>query len=724
MQAPLFKRSPLVIIAIVAILAYWPVAFGMYTFRWDMLDVVLPFRYFAGECIRHGVFPTWNPYLLTGVPVCADLQYPLWSPEVWAIGLTTGYSIYTLHFLFIGYLVLAGYGMYRLTLHFNKHTAAALLAGVAYMLSGFFTGHGQALFSIVGAAWLPWVVLYMIKNCEKPGVYRTIKLALFIFMMVSTGYQFVSIITGYLLLAILIYYVARHFHTRDTLRSLLRYNGLLLILVVLLCIVIIVPVVQALGYNERLGTGVRYAKAIANPFTWQSLISLFAPFSTVKYPEFFGTDISMRNMYVGLIMLLVFAAGIFRKKTGLQWGILIFGFVCLLASAGAHLPVHKILYDFFPLVHNLRMPAYFNLFFVFAVIFTAGLQLPEIFSQTEVYMKNLRILSLLSIGGMVVLLAWSFLHVSHPLPDIRDFFRDHDGFLLSLNFQEHLLIQLPIQIILVLALFIFLKYSKTVKRPGMLIAALVFIEMIVAVNLNSYFTVYSTFRPGHIQRYLDSRPDGFPVPDHTPIEDNADKKFIHDPLWRNMGIFTKRLSYDGFSSFILNPYNFLDDSIPGLRDVLIKNPPVYFSGKVYREVEARGYQPDFTPEDLFLPDNVYNSLPVYLKRNTKTDTIRYVSFNPNQFTVECNLDTAAVITYLQADYPGWKVSIDGGKTAHFTSNFMYISALVPAGDHQVVFRYQNHPVFIAFIISYSVFMLILCGLIYLAFWRSGADSAR
>lgn len=718
MHRPLLKRSPLIIIVLTAILAYWTVAFCIYTFKWDMLDVVLPFRYFAGECIHNGVFPFWNPYLLNGVPVCADLQYPLWSPEVWLIGLTTGYSIYTIHFLFMAYLVLAGYGMYRFTLHFNKHKTAALLAGVAYMLSGFFTGHGQALFSIIGAAFLPWVILYMVKNCENPGLYRTIKLSVIIFLMVSTGYQFISIITGYLLLAIFVYYGGHILINGGTIRKFLRHNVILLLLEILLCLVIIVPVIQVLGYNERLGTGVRYAKSIVNSFTWPSLISLITPFSTVKYPEFFGTDVSLRNMYVGLIILLAFAAGIFKKKTGLQWLILVFGFVCLLASFGPALPVHKMMYRFLPLVHNLRMPAYFNLFFVFAVIFTAGIHLPEIFRQTGEYVKNLRLLSLFALGMMAVLLVYSIFHISHPLPDFRELFRHHDDFLHALNFHEHILIQLPLQIILVLSLFLYLKFNKSGKHTATLISVLVFIEMIVAVNLNSYFTVYSTFRPGHIQNFLDSQPNAFPVPDHTPIVDNSDKKIQHDPLWRNMGILTKKLSYDGFSSFILNPYNFLDDSIPDLRDALIRNPPVYFSGKVYRTGEARIRHREFTPDDLFIPDEVYNSLPVYLKRNNNKDSLKYISFSPNKFTVECNLDTAAVITYLQADYPGWKVRIDGGKSLHFTSNFMYISALVPAGAHQVVFRYENHPVFISFIISYSVFMVLLCGLIYLAFWRT------
>ncbi len=499
------------------------------------------------------------------------------------------YSSFFVH----GYLVLAGYGMYRLTLYFNKHRTSALVAGVAYMLSGFFTGHAQALFSVIGAAWLPWVVLYMIKNCDKPTLYRTMKLAVFIFLMVSTGYQFISIITGYLLLAIFLYYGARNFKLKGPLRTLLRYNALLLILVLVLCLVIIVPLAQVWEFNVRTCLRRKVFQSHPLPFTWPSLLSLVSPFATVKYPELFRTDISMRNMYVGLIPLLAFAVAIFKRKTGLQWLILIFGFVCLLASFGPVLPVHKLMYRFLPLIHNLRMPAYFNLFFVFALLFTAGIHLPEILNRAGKYIRNLRILCLLAAGMMLILLVYGLFHVSHPFPNFRELFRHHDSFLQLLNFHDHLVIQLPIQIILVISLFLYLKYGK--RQVPYLVAFLVFTEMIVAVNLNSYFTVYSTFRPGHVQRFLDTQPKGFPVPDHTSIVENSDKLLQHDPLWRNMGILTKKLSYDGFSSFILDPYNFLDDSIPELRDAIIKNPPVYFSGRVYKYGEARVQHPQFHP---------------------------------------------------------------------------------------------------------------------------------
>ena len=631
-----------------------------------MLDVVFPFRYFGGECIGNGVFPLWNPYQLTGVPVCADLQYPLFSPEMWITGLTTGYSIYTLHFLFIFYLVLAGYGMYRLTLFFNGHRMLAVLTGITYMLSGFFVGHGQALFSIIGAAFLPWVVLYMIKNCLNPSLIHTLKLAVFIFLMLTTGYQFISVMTGYLLLAMLIYYLAFHRKTPHILVRLVKYNGLLFILVLLLGLVLILPVIQVSDYNDRIGAGLSYSKSIVCSFTWQSLISLVTPFATVKYPEFFDTDISMRNMHTGLIMLLVFASGLIRKKTGIQWLILLFGGVCLLASFGSALPVHKLMFRFLPFINMLRMPAYFNLLTSFAVILIAGIHLPEILKHAD-NRKVLKGLTVLTIILVTALMAFSIFHVQPGFPDVHSLFQQTSGYIQSLNFHEHIVIQAPVQLILLLCLLVFLQADKFRHYLGKAIFILVCTEMILAVNLNSYFTVYSTVRPQHIHQFMKSQPSGFPVPENTAVMNNSDKNLTHDPLWRNMGILTKKLSYDGFSSFILKPYNYLDDSLPALRDVLIENPPVYLSGRIKRNSGAQIHDIRFDRGDLFVSEPVFNSLPVNLKKNTDHVKPEILSFSPVHCTVKYTLDTASVITFLQADYPGWEISIDGeeAQPVHF-----------------------------------------------------------
>jgi len=724
MQLSRFIKSPFFIILAVAILSYWPVSFFAYTFKWDMLDVVFPFRYFAGECIQNGIFPLWNPYQLTGSPVYADMQYPLWSPEVWLVGLTTGYNIYILHVLFIFYIFLAGYGMYRLVFHFSGHRLTSLITGISYMLSGFFVGHGQALFSIIGASFLPWVILYMIKNLSEPSLYLSLKLALFIFLQMATGYQAISIITGYLLFVIFLYYLLDNLKDRNRLFSIIKFNGLLFLVVLLLCLVILIPVLQISGFNDRLGSGLAYKQAKIFPFTLNCLISLVTPFATVKYPEFFNTDISMRNMHFGLIMLLVFAVTLFRKKTGLQWVMLFFGFICFLASFGDVLPVHKFLYHHLPLFNRLRMPAYLTLFTLFTILFSTGIHLPNLLLQINSYRKSLITLFAISLILLVMMFGFSVLHIRFGESVLRKIL--HQPYLIpeGLTFFENIAIQTVFQGFLLTLGMITLVNRKFLRHIGTVLPVLVIIEMAAAVNLNSYYTVISTTRPSELNDYMVSQPKGFPLPDGTPVIENSDIKLTHSPLYRNMGILTKRISYDGFSSFILKPYNYLYDSLPRLKDSILNNPLVYLSGRVQKIATLKDPLISFTPKDLYVSDSIFSLLPTGLKKDPSTDRVNFLSFCPVKLKVHYRTDSNTIITLMQADFPGWHVKIDGHEVRHFTSNYFYLSAVAPSGDHEVVFEYHNRLVALCFIVSYSVLILLINFLIYMHYRSSSTIKAK
>jgi hypothetical protein len=204
------------------------------------------------------------------------------------------------------------------------------------------------------------------------------------------------------------------------------------------------------------------------------------------------------------------------------------------------------------------------------------------------------------------------------------------------------------------------------------------------------------------------------------VENNSDKKLMYDPLWRNMGILTKKISYDGFSSFILKPFNYLDDSVPALRDAIIQNPPLYLSGKVHPFSALDKKSGVFTPEDLYVADAVMAGLPGQLKQDVESGCLKILSFSPNHCSVSCTVDSAAVITYLQAHYPGWRISVDGTEVPVITSNLMYLSALVPAGKHIINFSYRNPLVKIVFIISASVFFLLLAALVVMSYRKEEA----
>ena len=74
---------PVVILLLFAIIAYWQASFMIWTFKWDMLDVVLPWRYHVGECLQNGNFPFWNPYQGLGQPLLSNGFSALFYPPNW-----------------------------------------------------------------------------------------------------------------------------------------------------------------------------------------------------------------------------------------------------------------------------------------------------------------------------------------------------------------------------------------------------------------------------------------------------------------------------------------------------------------------------------------------------------------------------------------------------------------------------------------------------------------
>ncbi len=157
------KVNPYLLILLLVIIGFWQVTFLAYGLKWDVIDVVFPFRYYFSECIQSGNFPFWNPYQQTGTPFFSDLQAPSYYPELLLISLIGGYNVYVMHILFALYLYIAAIGMYELSYYFNKSQLASLVAGLAFSFSGYIVGHGQHFFLLVGTAWIPYIILFYIK---------------------------------------------------------------------------------------------------------------------------------------------------------------------------------------------------------------------------------------------------------------------------------------------------------------------------------------------------------------------------------------------------------------------------------------------------------------------------------------------------------------------------------------------------------------------------------
>ena len=690
---------------LIAAIGYWPITTLMYSPKWDMLDTVLPWRYFVSECLRNGELPLWNPYQQAGYPIFADLR-SVWYLETIFTAYFFGVNIYLLHFLMIFYFFLAGYGMYRLLKFLEIPSSIAFLAGVTYLFSGFMVSQGQDMVRIIAAAGLPFVIWFYLRFLKEKSSMSAVCFSIVFFLMITGAYQAVTIILSYLLALFFCIEMARLFLVKEfqTLKKTFFLHFFVLVLICVLILPLLISFIQAKPFVSRFeGLDLKWAEFL--PFSIQSSISFLLPFASVKENLFFDTDISMRNAYFGIICLVFFIASFFRKKTAFEKILLVFGIFALFASFGNATPVREFLYHYFPLMNLFRMPSYFVLFFSFSAIIISAFQIKHFLQN-----KNGQAHILKVIIGFLVLLFVSLVVFSGFKIDFKSFsffkpFNNLSDFLERSSIYEHVFIQSLLQLFFLLGLLLVLKIENS-KKLAYRLSLLIILDLFISIQLNVFYTVADTQSHSVIQEYVESSPKGFPIPANLPINQNSDYGIAYASLWRNNNIYEKRISFDGYNSFCLNGFEELEkDSL--LFHQTLSNPIVFLSNKVCSKMlwEAKTQTKD--QKLLVLSDQDFKNASFSFKEPSLFDTCYISGFSPNKFTVEVKTENRQMLTLLQSNFYGWKVFVDGKKTDHYVVNKNFISIIIPKGKHQVVFKYQNVYVIYAGVISILLFLILL-----------------
>ncbi len=676
-----------------------------------MLGCYLPWRYHVGECLQNGVFPFWNPYTHFGYPIHADLR-SVWYPETFLIGLTTGYSYLTLHLLFVIHLSLAGLGMFLLSTHFTSDWRASIVAGAAYLMSGFFVGHGQEMFGIIAATWIPFVLYYFIRlqlSLDFKDIPRT---AIFAFLLVTGGYQAMWAILIYLLAAIFIASFIRYFRQQQSREAwkLLWLNTFLALVTALSLSVIVVTFSQVSPHIGRLG-GISIEDAWFMPFSPRSAISFLLPFATVKDAAWYGTDLSMNNAYTGLIVLIFFILSLFQKRKLLLNVILVFGLIALLASFGEFTPLRAFLFHYFPLLNLFRHSSFFSYFTVLAIVLSASAGLGNWLAMSGQFRKHLVRISI--VPGLIIvgLFINSFVQVDFKTFTFFSPISNFAEWLAASSRQEHVVAHALLQLI-ILGTFLFGIYRK---KASQWIFILISLEMLLAVQLNIYYTVASAgVKPKELYQSLKQRPGGFPLPQAgAAVEWHSERNAAFSLLWQNANIYNKTVSAEGYNSFRLNGFDCLTDSLPNLAAAVQKNEVIYLSDKILPFSALDSSDPDQYTKLLFVEDAIFREEFTQLHLSPY-DSMRIVSFYPGYARVEVQNISPVAITLLQAMYPGWTAKVDNEPSDILVSNKLFISTLLPAGRHIVEFEYKNKAVLTGFLISYSTFLLLISIALYFA----------
>lgn len=707
------KYQDYLFIIILALLAYWPVSFMLFSVKNDAINYFLAMRYNTSEAIQSGHFPLWSPYINLGYPLHGDMQSGTWNPVVLGLSLLRKYDIYWLQLETILTVIIAGFSFYKLLAHFKLNRVILLSGSAAYMLNGYITDSGQFLNWLYAAAYLPLVLLYTIRSFEQFRTRDAFFLGLSFSLMLLSAYPADFILLGYILLAYFIFSVIRFSKDKGWLKSLIRCLKPAFIAGLSFSLISLPAILSYLTFlaSIRRGNGVELDIALSNSLSPVNFLSVLTPWPTLRLDWEQYTDPLIRNCYMGLIPL-VFLIVFFRhggRKTFVQYfltGTLIFFVLFSLGKAGG---LRVLSYYTLPLMDSFRHPANAKLFFLFAAQLLAFLAIDKYLKEPGAYQRiAIRTINMLLI--LTGLLLITGLIKSRLLPLAADLINGNDRIALknlfdTIRFSDFLFMNA----ILAFTTLLVFRWLLKANRLQRFLLPVLCAEMIITAQFMLPLTYFRTYSPQTVQRILKAQPAGYPIPDNsTSIRELSAEGMNYFNEIGCLNPFNKKA---GRSDYIITPANlswqldFWEDTV--FRKKILEYPLFYIADTVYPLKDKHRFLADTTSGRFALAD-----LPptcVQPSRQQVKTKSAVTSFGPDHIQLTIRTATPSFLVLLQNHYPNWEARINGQKAALLPTNHAFMGVWIPEGDQVVEFRYKATNILY---IAIGSLLFTLTGLMY------------
>lgn len=366
----------LILVAILPFLFYWraTVGLGMFFFG-DIARFFFPTRILYADALRAGRLPLWQPELLTGIPLLAEMQtgalYPLHLLlyRFLPVDLALNYDI-------LGHLAWLGAGMFLFARIRRISTAGSLLAGMALTLGGFGAARITHPNVLSVAAWLPWL-LYVYEQWRQG--YR--RLLLWVLLVLAFAFQWLGGHPQFALINCIVFAVyvvatlAVDYRTRARQGRPRALSDLLTALVPFAALVLgtLITAAQLLPTFEFAQLSARAGGVDPDFFTTFSFHPLYlallgAPFLRGNpYPN---TSVEV-IAYIGILPLVLAVVAVLLRRDRERWFWVLLALGALMLAFGANTPLYPAL-RVLPFFNLFRVPARFLFPFAFALSLLAG----------------------------------------------------------------------------------------------------------------------------------------------------------------------------------------------------------------------------------------------------------------------------------------------------------------------------------------------------------------
>ncbi len=704
------KTKDYLFLLLVAVIAYWPVSFMLFSVKNDAINYFLAMRYNTSEAIQYNYFPSWSAYINMGYPLHADMQSGVWNPLVFLMSLIRKYDIYWLHIETIITILLSGISMYHLLKYFKLQRMVVLTVSAAYMMNGYITDAGQFLNWLYAAAILPFVFLSAIKCFTSFKVRDAFLLGLAHSFMLLCSYPADFILLSYILAAFAIFSFYRH-RKEKKLTGLFKKFSLQIIIAIatfsIICLPAILSYIPFINSIPR-GSGVALETALSNSLAPANLISIFTPWATQRGDAFAETDPLIRNCYMGIILFIFFIYFILQNnpKTYIQKFLGVLFIVFMIFSLGKFAGLRALTFNFLPLMNTFRHPANAKLFFIFAGQILAAFAINEytlnnsfnkrllkrITAVTLIIVSCALLISIINSNILTVVKATIFSEgnsIANQVKAIKDNFSFFDLLFLNSFF-----------VFLVLIFFYRTIQANQVKNYFFL---LILIDMFVTAQGMLPLTYVRKSSPVIVQDILDQQPKGYPLPN----SDSSINSYSANGMryFDQLGCLNPYNKKPGRSDYIISPANlgtqeYFWDYIT-FREKVVQYPLAYFADTIYSTRDTAAFIASISLKKVAITDAIPAMNTVNSPRNS--GRIFFKKFVPGSFTIETESSNQEFLVVLQNKYYNWTTYVNGEKTQIIKTNLSFMGVVLPPGKNNVQFIYETRV--IQYLGIFSIFFI-------------------
>ncbi len=714
-----------VLLLIISVCFYWKLtATDQYT--WldspDLAFQVLPWWNHQAREWHAGRFPLWEPNAWGGQPLIGQMQPGAAYPLNWLLFLTPlregtlrlGY----LHAFFVFYHWLAALNCYFFCRYICRSRAAAILGGCLFAF-GAAVGNIDWPQMVNGAIWMPLVFLNLLKVRDEPELAHRHAAWAGLWMGLSwlAGHHQIPTFVTYGAMATWLWMAwAAENNWRIYIRPFLLF-------VAVMGLISGLQTVPAAEYGPLARRWVGMAEAA----DWKTKVSYHVHEQYSQFPlsllGSFVLGVSRSfSPFMGAVGITLAMLGIavgWRKQNRVRWltGLGLFG---VLISLGGFSLLHGIMYAWAPLVDKARSPGMAIALFGFAIAALAALGLDGLKRSEHLLPFARRVLLALAALLAVIHLSVGLVRGKESIADERAMITAFVAFLLALLFTWH----------------------RTGELPARHFAAgVIALSLLELANSSGYdFSNSNRHRDERILAQTRDHDDvaaylrQLPGPIRVEVDDKAIEYNFGD--WHGISHFGGYLASLTSNLLSIDTHSAAGREIFAVTHYVGKEPrspqeTLVFKGQagvnVYQRagdhprvwtvhtilpVDARGLR---TAVDLASASQVRQAVTLvgriptipFPKPECGEDRVRILNYEPSRVVVTARMGCPGVLILGDTHYPGWQVTVDGQPSELLVPWGVVRGVVVPAGEHQVEFRYRPRSVQLG--AAMTLFGLLLVG---------------